>query len=205
MGVIIVPYRNRQEHLQKFVPHLQKFVPDLQIKVIEQADEKGFNRGKLLNIGYLEFDADYYVFHDVDMLPEKADYSFPKVPVHLATQVEQFNYTMPYPEYFGGVTLFNKFDFKRVNGFTNEIYSWGNEDDILRRDLHWKGIKIQRRVGVFKSLAHERPQGNDSPEYKLNELKFRNGRKSYDGLSWCKYEVVHRQTFDSYELIKVIL
>ena len=51
--------------------------PMLRNQFIEQADDKPFNRGKLLNVGYTlacDNGCDYFVFHDVDMLPEDVDY-----------------------------------------------------------------------------------------------------------------------------------
>ena len=52
---IVVPYRNRREHLNQFIPsisnHLKKQKIPYEIIVVEQADGKPFNRGKLLNIG----------------------------------------------------------------------------------------------------------------------------------------------------------
>ena len=72
---IIVPYRDREEHLGRFVPHMDEFLSQRNIEhkifVIEQSDEKPFNRGWLLNVGYkiaVEQGYDYFCFHDVDML-----------------------------------------------------------------------------------------------------------------------------------------
>ena len=53
---IIVPYRNRKKQLDRFIKHLDKFFSDKEIEyhifVIEQEDDKPFNQGKLLNIGF---------------------------------------------------------------------------------------------------------------------------------------------------------
>jgi len=65
---IIVPFRdihpaqNRAKHLSQFVPHMQSFLQrqiskgilgDYHIYIVEQSnDDRKFNRGKLLNIGY---------------------------------------------------------------------------------------------------------------------------------------------------------
>ena len=53
---IIVPYRDREEHLARFVPHMDKFLSERNIKhkifVIEQLNDRPFNRGWLLNVGY---------------------------------------------------------------------------------------------------------------------------------------------------------
>ena len=129
---VIIPYRDREEHLERFIEHFTEFMSDkkinYQIFVIEQYDLKLFNRGRLLNIGYkiaLNYECDYFCFHDVDMLPEEADYSYPMKPTHLASQLSNYNYSVPYDEYFGGVTLFNKYDFELVNGYSNEYWGWG--------------------------------------------------------------------------------
>jgi hypothetical protein len=152
---VIIPYRDREEHLERFIEHFTKFISDqkinYQIFVIEQYDLKLFNRGRLLNIGYkiaLNYECDYFCFHDVDMLPEEADYSYPMKPTHLASQLSSYNYDMPYEEFFGGVTLFNKYDFEVVNGYSNNYQGWGFEDDdLLNRcyekklpmDVEWRG------------------------------------------------------------------
>src|SRR5262245_39454385 len=111
---VLVPYRDREAHLAEFVPHMRQFLSaqgiPFQIVIIEQADPKPFNRGKLLNVGFslVKDEVDYVCFHDVDMLPIAADYSYCETPTHLAAQVEQFGWDLPYPEYFGGVVLFDR-------------------------------------------------------------------------------------------------
>ncbi len=75
---IIVPYRDREQQLKRFLSHMKDYIKDIdyEIFIIEQADDKPFNRGKLLNAGYkyaLDKGCDYFVFHDVDMLPEDVD------------------------------------------------------------------------------------------------------------------------------------
>jgi hypothetical protein len=107
---------------------------DYQIFVIEQGDDKSFNRGKLLNVGYeiaSKNGCDYFVFHDVDMLPEDVDYSYSDKPLHLATHLQEHDYETTYFDYFGGVTLFNREDFEAINGYSNEYWGWGFEDDDL--------------------------------------------------------------------------
>jgi len=130
---IIVPYRDRSEQLQKFIDYIGKYLDNRDFKyfiiVVEQNDEKLFNRGKLLNIGFQEAKAkrcDYVVFHDVDMLPIKVDYSYSEIPLHLASD------NLPFEHYFGGITLFPVDLFEKINGFSNRYWGWGFEDDDLR-------------------------------------------------------------------------
>ena len=133
---IIVPYRDRPQQLKRFIKHMGEYLTDLdyQIFIIEQSDDKPFNRGKLLNVGYkfaCDNGCDYFVFHDVDMLPEDVDYSYSDKPLHLATHLQEHDYETTFFDYFGGVTMFNKEDFELINGFSNEYWGWGFEDDDL--------------------------------------------------------------------------
>ena len=55
---IIVPYRDRESHLTKFRDGINSYFKDKKIKyeliIVEQSDDKPFNRGKLLNIGFIK-------------------------------------------------------------------------------------------------------------------------------------------------------
>ena len=56
---IIVPYRNRYEHLQEFKKSIVKYLDsnsydNYVIIIVNQDDAKLFNRGMLCNIGFLE-------------------------------------------------------------------------------------------------------------------------------------------------------
>lgn len=133
---IIVPYRDRETQLKRFLSHMKDYIKDIdyEIFIVEQADDKPFNRGKLLNAGYkyaVNKGCDYFVFHDVDMLPEDVDYSYSDKPLHLATHLQEHDYETTFFDYFGGVTMFTKEDFKTINGFSNDYWGWGFEDDDL--------------------------------------------------------------------------
>jgi hypothetical protein len=137
---IIVPYRDRYFDLMKFKSHITEYLSKSDINysliIVEQDDAKSFNRGKLLNIGTIyakKMGCDYVVFHDLDMLPEEVDYSYSDVPLHLATNLigtEDFN-RIVFDQYFGGVTLFPIKTFEEINGYSNNYWGWGYEDDDL--------------------------------------------------------------------------
>jgi len=138
---VIVPFRDREEHLEKFIkqvpPYLTNNDIDYELIVVEQSDKKPFNRGKLLNIGFIEarkLECDYVVFHDVDMIPVDVDYSYSDIPLHLATSFELENdksKNLSFDDYFGGVTMFSKEAFEKINGYSNLYWGWGFEDDDL--------------------------------------------------------------------------
>jgi len=140
---VCVPYRNREAHLKEFVPTIGKYLDeqkiDYHIYFGHQVDNKLFNRGAMKNIAAkyaFEDGCDYIVWHDIDMIPEEGcDYSFPKEnPIHIATNISQMNYQLKYEEYFGGAVLFSKEQVEKTNGYSNEYWDWGMEDD----DLFWR-------------------------------------------------------------------
>jgi hypothetical protein len=166
---VIVPYRNREEQLQKFIISISNFLNtknlDYEIIIVEQDNKKQFNRGMLLNIGFTyseKLKCDYVVFHDVDMIPIDVDYSFSPIPLHLATNFiledGEKNREVFY-EYFGGVTMFPSDLFKKINGYSNKYWGWGYEDtDLLLRckinnvDLNTHRIKNIGKNGMSLSF-----------------------------------------------------
>ena len=144
---VCVPYRNREAHLKEFIPKIGKYLEnqgiDYQIYFGHQVDDKLFNRGATKNIAAewaFKEGCDYIVWHDIDMIPEEgggADYTYPKdAPRHIATQISQMGYELKYEEYFGGAVLFTKEQAERINGYSNDYWDWGMEDD----DLFWRCV-----------------------------------------------------------------
>jgi hypothetical protein len=136
---IIAPYRKRPGHLRRFKEHILEYLKDydFELIVVEQADDLPFNRGKLLNVGFktaVRKQCDYVVFHDLDMLPIDVDYSYSEVPLHLATNFTNSKREL-FKTYFGGVTMFPVPLFQKVNGYSNEYWGWGFEDDDLLKRL----------------------------------------------------------------------
>lgn len=195
---IVVPYRDREEHLKKFIPAMEETMEEEGIEyhifIIHQTDDKKFNRAKLLNVGFKESEEyDYFAFHDVDMLPLDSDYSFPEGPTHLATEAEQFGFKLPYDGYFGGVTLFDKESFLKINGYSNEYWGWGAEDDDVLLRCRVMEIPTYRKPCRYRSLSHER-KIEQSP-YLANLQRLGNFQRNpsenslmLDGLSTLKYE-----------------
>lgn len=158
--IVIVPYRDRLEHLRLFVPHLEKFLAgqSFKIAVIEQEAGTPFNRGKLINCGFALCDgeSDTLIFHDVDSLPGGTNY-YRKVtrPTHIAGRVSKYGYRLPYPQFFGCVVAMPCEDFRRVNGFSNEYWGWGREDFEFGVRIQQAGLIAEYVSGEYESLAHE--------------------------------------------------
>jgi hypothetical protein len=142
---IIIPFRDiekekkRTKQLNSLVEYFATYLKDDEYKifVVEQTnDARKFNRGQLLNIGFeyaVKEGYNNFIFHDVDLLPsqELKEYyeNIPDdKPVHIAAVWDRYGSN---PKYFGGIVAFNKKMFERINGYPNDFWGWGGEDDEL--------------------------------------------------------------------------
>lgn len=179
---IIIPYRDRKHALHVLIPKLRAYVADqvenFNISVVEQDDNEPFNKGLLNNLGVLlNPDADYYCIHDVDLVPEFSDYSYPENPTHLSTFCSQFNYREVPDSTMGGVVLFQHDHFKRVNGYPNDYIFWGSEDNTLHNRCIKVGLDIYcHPFGRYFSIPHT-PRISDPKEYAGHIV---NGQKRED-------------------------
>jgi len=128
---IIIPFREsdkvnktRTKQLNRLVEYFSNYLNgyNYMIFVIQQTDDKRkFNRGALLNIGFLaaqDQGCNVFIFHDVDLLPSeelKEYYINPPVssPVHIAAVWDRYGKN---PDYFGGIVVFNRDMFNKING-----------------------------------------------------------------------------------------
>lgn len=181
--LIVIPYRNREDQLYIITHYFSQYLKDIDYKVIviEQNDRKKFNRGKINNVGYLigkdNYDFDYVCFHDVDMLPLDADYSFVNTPTVIFKYISKNEYRSHYDTNMGGVVLFQNDHFEKINGFYNKFNGWGKEDDDLyRRVIKMFGSKGQR-LGKYISLPPN--ESEDSIIRKKKWIDHRANHKIY--------------------------
>jgi len=172
---VVVPFRDRYQHLFEFKRKIKDYLNlnkiDYELIIVEQDGAKTFNRGKLLNVGFLyakKLNCDYVIFHDVDMIPIEVDYTYSEYPVHLISKFLSRNSKYKkiiFDEYFGGVTLFPISYFEQINGYSNEYWGWGYEDDDLLYRCKINGVPLDEKK--IKMLG-----GN------IASLKF-NGQNAY--------------------------
>ncbi|CAN7937161.1 unnamed protein product [Ixodes hexagonus] len=201
---ILIPYRDREDHLRVFLYNMHQMLPRQQIDygifVIEEAGNAKFNRAKLFNVGYLEalalYDYDCFIFHDVDLIPEddRNLYTCPEQPRHMSVAIDTMHYrrvaivTLPYTGIFGGVSALNKKHMKLVNGFSNQYWGWGGEDDDMSYRLQHHRLKISRypaNIARYTMLQHAK----DTPSPERYKLLFK-GKSRYktDGINSVNYE-----------------
>ena len=223
---IVVPYRdnkhqNRAGQLRKFVPAMLKYLEDgmkrlgldgkreFQIIVVEQSDDdRGFNRGQLLNVGFnLAKGAgfDYVIFHDVDLLG-KSDRNgnrsgaewylwYPEKPVHIGGGwTDKYSYYT----FVGGAFSISVSDNNKVGGFPNNFWGWGGEDDSFYNRMAGVGLEFIRPEKAFLEEMFHKPTNkikelvmNKSEKMKKVMNNMDNGVRGWkkNGI-WCLNKVV---------------
>ncbi|XP_022614753.1 beta-1,4-galactosyltransferase 6-like isoform X2 [Seriola dumerili] len=196
---ILIPFRNRHEHLpilfQHLIPMLQRQRLQFAFYVIEQSGSQPFNRAMLFNVGFMEamkdLDWDCLIFHDVDHIPEndRNYYGCGQMPRHFAAKLDKYMYILPYSEFFGGVSGLTVEQFRKINGFPNAFWGWGGEDDDLWNRVHYAGLNVTRpegEIGKYKSIPHHhRGEVQFLGRYKL--LRYSKERQHLDGLNNLHY------------------
>jgi hypothetical protein len=107
---------------------------------------------------------DYIAWHDVDMIPdENVDYTYPEeTPIHIATKLSKYNYGLGYDQYFGGVVLFTKEQAEITNGYSNDYWDWGQEDDDLFWRCYFEGYTTCNVYNQYKNKTVANFNGNNS-------------------------------------------
>ena len=206
---IIVPYRNRAEHLFQLRIHLKKFFNENKytLYIIEQPEGGRFNRGKLLNIGFdiaLKNKHTHYIFHDVDSLPGSELLSYymmipPKdMLLHLASPEYYEKYS--FYSFLGGVTSVSEITNKKINGYPNEFCGWGGEDDAYMNRCAKHNITIARPPqGSYILLDHDPPSNQEVNWQKKKQILNDLQQASKDGLNNLSYH--YKQNKDDVYLV----
>jgi len=221
---VIIPFRDREGHLCALLPVLTATLRQQQLRfriiVVEQEPGSLFNRGRLINTGMLyaaEF-SDYYCLHDVDALPVVANYACPSQPLRLVSKIVAANdghEARRTGYYFSGAVSIRKEQAFAANGYSNEYWGWGKEDDDLFFRLLLAGyLCYYDTLGTFEDLPNPGHQqvvrrSPATPPY----VRYNRERRSRlvrglmnpveDGLSTLRYTIVGRAQHEDYERILV--
>lgn len=109
-----------------------------------------FNRGILLNTGISTIKNAHIIYtHDVDLVPgnEKSYQAYSStigddVVLHLAGGWDRYNREGKEGTYLGGIAGMTLEGWKNVDGYPNDYFGWGGEDDEFLRRIKETGVKI---------------------------------------------------------------
>ncbi|CAF1099793.1 unnamed protein product [Rotaria sordida] len=216
---VIVPYRNRSNELEIFLPHMNSFLNSQSVDhifmIVNQVDKHRFNRAALINIGFIESRTfvDYIVMHDIDLLPlnhKGLPYIYPKYgPIHLASP--EYHPIYHYPSYVGGILIITCKDFERVNGMSPLYWGWGREDDNFYVRIKRTGMKIYRPSNLSTNNTNTFQHIHDNSMHKRDYAKYgkqkEEGRKIYPelGFNTTKYEIINKEMKKTNQGIEYIM
>lgn len=211
---ILVTYRNRQSQLDIFLPYMHNWLRKqnihYKIYLIEQEDEKPWNKGMLYNIGAKYAIADKFpclILHDVDLLPldESNLYVCMKEPRHMSASIDKFRFVLTYDTLVGGVLAMRSEQYLLVNGFSNRFHGWGGEDDDLADRIASRKLSIlrfPRDMSEYTMLVHHPEPKNSERQRIMSENK---QHISEDGLNSVVYESIQVKPQRLFTMIKVKL
>lgn len=197
--VIILPYgdlnkeERRAEQLEKLLGAFNTLTEKYEnnnkyhffVVVSEQVEpSKYFNRGLLINLSYKYFvenvgTPSLLIFHDIDMIPNErmfAQYLQPRnsyslVPHNSKTLKKEYGFKA-----LSGAAVYmtTPAAFTRANGFPNNFWGWGGEDNAFHARYIRLKVQLQRNYeGDYVSTDAQRTTQKDKIAY-LKKNKLRN-------------------------------
>lgn len=148
---LCIPYRDMPGCLRLAVPQVLARATSLgrfHLLVVEQAPGKRFNLGKLLNVGFDLYRSggvpdygpgslgDVFIFQPVDCIPQnyQALRRDPSVDFH--------GFTWDEPDFYKLFSVTHA-TYLEVNGFSNDFWGWGDEDNEMLLRLKIRGARTR--------------------------------------------------------------
>lgn len=199
--VVIIPFRDREGHLVKFKQYWRWFAKEgwtprkvtrWEVFIVEQFDSETFNRGWNFNVGLaivsgltsaspditrdMRIMFDCAVIQDVDYLPEKGvDYADCAFPTQLSAEIDRYDWKTPYLESAGGIVGMSLQHWRQINGFGNDYFGWGGEDDELHHRL--------RLNNLLHGDCHPFCKSDDDPDRRKKGLSIKRPPKGHGRFS----------------------
>ncbi|XP_076142674.1 beta-1,4-galactosyltransferase 1-like isoform X2 [Alosa pseudoharengus] len=169
---VIIPFRHREFHLKYWLHYLHPILQRQQL------------------------DYGIYVINQLVGLIVKD--SAPPLP-HLTPAAVNMQWKsgdfgrLPYMQIFGGVTAMSLKQFTKINGYPNNYWGWGGEDDDVSQRVSMRGMSISRpngQIGRCRMIKHHKEAHNAPNPKRFNNLRLTGQTINSDGLSSLQYRVV---------------
>ena len=200
---ISIPYRNRQDNLNKIIPILNnKFKgSDFKIQVVEQDNEMPFNIAYLINIGFdifrnQEKDLEWtYIFHPVDCYPIDVDYNIYNKDIVALCQGESI---------WGNAYCYKPSSYVKMNGYSNDYWGWGGEDHEPQKKSKLFRLSLEKRSIDFDQTENKSDCSHITNSRNIATLSVKTFEDFIkDGLNTIKYDILEKEILDGYDFYKV--
>lgn len=213
--VFVIPYRagprqeERRGQVEAAIKSIQegftKYGKQYKIIIVDQANTHPFNRGLLLNIGFLEgekLDPRNKLYLDFN-----ADYSIDST-VPFPKQLEEFDgngvldiLTFSHQEIprLGGASCMGSETFKKINGYPINIFGYGPDDIVIRSRIDKLKVPHIKNDALHKIWIKIKDESNrDDEGIPKNFDKLLNeDDMATNGVSACKYIIKGAGEFDN--------
>lgn len=225
-NIVVIPYRNRESQLKHFIkntiPLFKEFLPNSRVVIVEQGNHKLFNRGKLLNVGFKEYEdkAKYFITNDIDTCPKE---NFIKnVYAENISNNTISGIICSVCSTLGGTIKINNSDIFKINGFPNNFWGWGSEDVALNlRALFFKmNIKYGNKCNsdtyqnnkdyeLFNNIKDRNKVNNNSNYSIIQNMRKQSKIKHQEfilssGLNNLDYIILEKKEIDDYLEILIV-
>ena len=115
--------------------------------------------------------------------------------------MNEFRYNLPYPEMTGGALSIRSDQFAAINGFSNQFYGWGGEDDESRRRLARRGLlplRLAPEQARYVSLPHRKQSSRALVD--MDTIV-----QEQDGIKTLNFSIDSLQLLPQYTLLQVVL
>ena len=202
MFIVLVTYRARttqsfrRDQLILLLENVDTFFgkhnKEYKVMICEQNDDSLFNRGKLLNVAFLESEKIFnvpknYLHMNVDYLID-LNRDFPSEIVDVKGVIDL--HKPPFPV-LGAACVFDPESYKTINGFPNDLVGWGGDDWAIYNRLIACNIPIiypknLTNSGFILENMEDKPLTDFSNNLHNIGLAERNDIET-NGLSTCEY------------------
>jgi UDP-glucose 4-epimerase len=127
------------------------------IWVIEQGNDRPFNRGWLLNAAFMEAVRET---PDAVFVHCNTDYTLPvgPIPAPMQQTPEGVHDVHGFDQALGAYCLFGADAYRRCNGFPVDLWGWGGDDIAIAKRLVLAGVPIVRYEGLYNRWVQEQKE-----------------------------------------------
>lgn len=102
----------------------------------------------------------------------------------------------------------SKDQYLKINGFPNNYWGWGGEDDDIFNRLSSRGMSISRPsgdVGKCRMIRHDRDKQNDPNPQRFDRIAHTRETMHRDGISSVSYRLLRTEKLELFTKVTVDL
>jgi len=208
----ITTYRNRPECLKGFISNVRRYYPLSEIIIVEQKNDAIYIQGQLYNLGYSFSNGQFIILMDADIRFRNrlqfstlmAKYKHPFIAYDRLINCKEdgtlLDVRFGSNKANGGCCIFTRSQFEESSGYSNLLFGWGGDDDVINKRVNGFRRMQNTLLHVKHDIAKRDPEIYDenvrlleTEEQRKKDLDgFRQTIGHVESLSWNK-NVLHVQ------------